>query len=104
MGCRWSEVQILSPRPNKSPRNRLVTRALSFLFGTVTRWTDSPPFIDSGSISFVYSFDSMVHFDKSIIRAYLVEFARVMRGGATGFLHHSNYGAFHPNTDWAWHG
>ena len=62
---------------------------------------DTLPFIESGSISFVYSFDSMVHFDKSIVRAYLGEFSRAMRPGATGFLHHSNFGAFHPNSDWA---
>jgi SAM-dependent methyltransferase len=62
---------------------------------------DSLPFIRDTSISFVYSFDSMVHFDKSVVRAYLVEFVRVMKPGATGFLHHSNYGAIKPNSDWA---
>ncbi len=62
---------------------------------------DSLPFIGDESISFVYSFDSMVHFDKSIMLAYLREFARVMCPGATGYLHHSNYGAIAPNSDWA---
>ena len=61
---------------------------------------DSLPFIESESITFVYSFDSMVHFDKSIVRA-LREFARIMKAGAAGFLHHSNYGAVKPNSDWA---
>jgi SAM-dependent methyltransferase len=62
---------------------------------------DSIPFIKDESISFVYSFDSMVHFDKTIVRAYLTEFARVMKKGATGFIHHSNYGNVMPNSDWA---
>lgn len=29
MGCRWSEVQILSPRPESSPHNQWVVRAFS---------------------------------------------------------------------------
>jgi SAM-dependent methyltransferase len=62
---------------------------------------DSLPFIPDSSITFIYSFDSMVHFDKTIVRAYLREFHRVMKPGATGFLHHSNYGAMRPNSDWA---
>jgi len=62
---------------------------------------DSLPFIGDETITFVYSFDSMVHFDKTIVRAYLLEFCRVMKPGATGFLHHSNYGTVKPNSDWA---
>jgi hypothetical protein len=53
------------------------------------------------SISFVYSFDSMVHFDKLVVRDYITEFARVMKQGATGFIHHSNLGSRLPNSDWA---
>jgi SAM-dependent methyltransferase len=62
---------------------------------------DSLPFIEDQSITAVYSFDSMVHFDKTIIKAYLLEFARVMRPGAKGFVHHSNLGESKPNSDWA---
>lgn len=62
---------------------------------------DSLPFIADQSLTFVYSFDSMVHFDRSIILAYLREFARAMKPGATGYIHHSNYGAIAPNSDWA---
>jgi len=47
--------------------------------------------IDNNSISFVFCFDSMVHFDSDIVRIYLREFRRVMRDGASGFLHHSNF-------------
>ncbi len=57
--------------------------------------------IKSASISFIYSFDSMVHFDKLVVKDYLGEFKRVMLPNAVGFVHHSNYGAIRPNSDWA---
>jgi hypothetical protein len=42
----------------------------------------------------------MVYFDKVVVRDYLIEFSRVLRPGGRAFLHHSNYGAFKPNSDW----
>jgi ubiquinone/menaquinone biosynthesis C-methylase UbiE len=54
----------------------------------------SLPFIADGSMSFVYSWDSMVHFDKRVVHDYVREFARVLAAGGTGFVHHSNHGAF----------
>lgn len=59
------------------------------------------PMVSSGSVTTVYSFDSMVHFDKTIVRDYLSEFKRILAPGGKGFLHHSNYGATAPNSDWA---
>lgn len=53
------------------------------------------------SISFVYTFDSMVHFDKSVVREYVQEIARILQPGGKAFLHHSNYGSIAPNSDWA---
>jgi SAM-dependent methyltransferase len=49
------------------------------------------PEIGSGSVSFVYSFDAMVHFDSDVVRNYIHEFRRIMRPGARGFCHYSNY-------------
>jgi hypothetical protein len=46
--------------------------------------------VGDGSISFVFCFDSMIHFDSDVVRAYLAEFRRVMEPGAKAFLHHSN--------------
>jgi Methyltransferase domain len=40
-------------------------------------------------VTFVYSFDAMVHFDKEVVASYLKEISRVMRTGALGYLHHS---------------
>jgi ubiquinone/menaquinone biosynthesis C-methylase UbiE len=51
------------------------------------------PFLSDASLTFVYSWDSMVHFDKRVVRRYLREFARVLAPEGTGFVHHSNYGA-----------
>ncbi len=49
-------------------------------------------FLADDSISLVYSWDSMVHFERTVVADYVREFARVMRPGAWGFVHHSNYG------------
>lgn len=62
----------------------------------------SLPMLADGSISFVYSFDAMVHFDRDIVRDYVREFARVMRPGARGFVHYSNYGQFAEDPDSNW--
>jgi len=43
------------------------------------------------SITLVYCFDAMVHFDSDVVRAYLKEFKRVLKPGGRAFCHHSNY-------------
>jgi SAM-dependent methyltransferase len=50
------------------------------------------PMIASGSITTIYSWDSMVHFDRRVIAAYVKEFARILAPGGRGFMHHSNLG------------
>jgi SAM-dependent methyltransferase len=57
--------------------------------------------IADDSITFVSSWDSMVHFDKTVMRDYVIEIARVLKPGGTAFLHHSNIGASRPNSDWS---
>jgi ubiquinone/menaquinone biosynthesis C-methylase UbiE len=47
--------------------------------------------IPDATVTFVYSFDSMVHFDSDVVRAYLGEFERVLKAGGQGFCHYSNY-------------
>jgi hypothetical protein len=62
--------------------------------------------IADGSITFIYSWDSMVHCSKEVIRLYVHEFARVLAAGGRGFSHHSNYGkassrnSFKENPHW----
>ena len=59
------------------------------------------PGIADASLTFVYSWDSMVHFDKAVVRDYVREIRRVLVPGGSAFLHHSNFGAFAPDSDWA---
>jgi len=49
--------------------------------------------IDDCSITFLYCFDAAVHFDRTVMKAYVREFARVLRINGVGFVHHSNLGA-----------
>jgi hypothetical protein len=55
--------------------------------------------IASDSITLVYTWDSMVHFDKLIVQDYLAEIKRVLKAGSSAFLHHSNYGEKSPDSD-----
>ncbi|MGO8865034.1 MAG: class I SAM-dependent methyltransferase [Alphaproteobacteria bacterium] len=54
----------------------------------------SLPMIPDDSIDFVFSFDSLVHVDASVITSYLQELARKLAVGGLGFIHHSNLGAY----------
>jgi SAM-dependent methyltransferase len=61
--------------------------------------------VESASVTLVYSFDSMVHFDSDVVRSYLGEIGRILRPGGHAFLHHSNYignpgGDVHQNPHW----
>lgn len=56
--------------------------------------------VPSDSISFVYTWDSMVHFDKLVVRDYVLEVFRVLKPGGSAFLHHSNYGTVAPDSSW----
>jgi ubiquinone/menaquinone biosynthesis C-methylase UbiE len=46
--------------------------------------------IPGETISLVYSWDSMVHFEPEVVEQYVEEFARVLQPGGYGFVHHSN--------------
>jgi SAM-dependent methyltransferase len=65
-------------------------------FGSVPgfeAWTndgESLAMIPDGSVDFVFSFDSLVHAEAPVLRAYLVQLARKLKPGGTGFIHHSN--------------
>lgn len=56
--------------------------------------------IPDQSITSLYSWDAMVHFDKLVVRRYVMEFARVLKPGGKAFFHHSNYGHVAPGADW----
>lgn len=65
----------------------------------------SLPFLADHTVSFIYCFDAMVHFDSDVVRSYLREFARILIPGGRAFAHHSNYignpgGDLHRNPAW----
>jgi ubiquinone/menaquinone biosynthesis C-methylase UbiE len=47
--------------------------------------------IKGGSVSFVYCFDAMVHFDCDVIRSYIKEIRRILKPGGRAFCHYSVY-------------
>jgi len=57
---------------------------------------DLQPLADA-SLTFIYCFDAMVHFDSDVVRSYLKDTRRVLRPGGRAFYHHSNYTDGH---DW----
>jgi SAM-dependent methyltransferase len=54
--------------------------------------------LPDATATFLFSFDSKVHFDSDVVRAYLREARRALRPGGHAFLHHSNTVA-HPGGD-----
>jgi ubiquinone/menaquinone biosynthesis C-methylase UbiE len=46
------------------------------------------------SIDFVFSFDSLVHVEKDVIEAYVLQLARKLTENGVGFIHHSNLGDY----------
>ena len=48
--------------------------------------------VDDESIDFAFSYDSLVHCSDSVMESYVKELKRVLRPGASGFIHHSNLG------------
>jgi ubiquinone/menaquinone biosynthesis C-methylase UbiE len=51
---------------------------------------DPLPLCAEDRIDFVWSYDSFVHMDQQVIRAYLGEIRRVLKAGGSAILHHSN--------------
>ena len=50
--------------------------------------------LENESVTFLYSWDAMVHFEFDAFRAYMKEFARILRPRGYGLIHHSNFGSF----------
>lgn len=50
----------------------------------------SLPMVDDASVDFVFSFDSLVHVDRTTMQSYVAEIKRVLKPDGVAFLHHSN--------------
>ena len=46
------------------------------------------------SVDFIFSFDSLVHVEDAVVKAYTTEFAKKLRPNGAAFLHHSNAGEY----------
>src|SRR5438132_6868962 len=47
-----------------------------------------------GSVDFIFSFDSLVHAEDAVLKAYAAEFAKKLRPNGAAFVHHSNAGDY----------
>jgi SAM-dependent methyltransferase len=54
----------------------------------------SLPMVADHSVDFVFSFDSLVHAEADVLRAYAHEFARTLKPDGVAFIHHSNMAAY----------
>lgn len=50
--------------------------------------------IEDESIDFIFSFDSLVHVEKDVIKSYLQQIALKLKPNGVGFIHHSNLGNY----------
>jgi ubiquinone/menaquinone biosynthesis C-methylase UbiE len=51
--------------------------------------------ISDSSVDFVFSFDSLVHADESVLKAYFFKLQRILNNDGVAFIHHSNLGEYH---------
>jgi SAM-dependent methyltransferase len=58
--------------------------------------------LPNSSLTFVYSWDAMVHFDAAMLSLYFRDFSRVLRPGGKGLIHHSNYAGVNPGATTLW--
>ncbi len=50
--------------------------------------------IEDRSLDFVFSFDSLVHAEAEVIKAYLEDLSKKLTPNGIGFIHHSNIGEY----------
>jgi SAM-dependent methyltransferase len=58
----------------------------------------SLPMVESDSIDFAFSYDSLVHAEADVLAGYLAELARCLRADGVAFIHHSNHGQYKRST------
>jgi SAM-dependent methyltransferase len=99
-------LSIVDPNPDaveflrqRFPVNAQAQCAVSVIQNNGVDLKDVP----TDSVTALYSWDSMVHFEKRLIEAYMPEFQRVMAPGALGFIHHSNFGRVSDDPDFRKH-
>lgn len=51
--------------------------------------------IPDSTVDFVFSFDSLVHANESVMKAYLRQLQRILKHDGAAFIHHSNLGEYY---------
>lgn len=51
--------------------------------------------ISDSSIDFVFSFDSLVHADETVMKSYISQLPRILKADGAAFIHHSNLGYYY---------
>jgi SAM-dependent methyltransferase len=78
-----------SPEAISHVRDRLAQ--LPHVHAVLTPDGASLPGIEDGSITAIFSYDAMVHFEMITVARYIEETARVLAPAGRGLFHHSNY-------------
>ena len=52
--------------------------------------------ISDASIDFIFTFDSLVHADETVLKAYISQFPRILTEDGAAFIHHSNLAEYYP--------
>ncbi|MBC7771360.1 MAG: class I SAM-dependent methyltransferase [Pyrinomonadaceae bacterium] len=52
------------------------------------------PMVEDGSVDFAFTWDSLVHAERTSLESYVKELARVLGPRGSAFIHHSNVGAY----------
>jgi ubiquinone/menaquinone biosynthesis C-methylase UbiE len=50
--------------------------------------------VGDGTVDFIFSFDSLVHAEDIVLKAYAAEFSKKLGPDGTAFIHHSNLGEY----------
>ena len=50
--------------------------------------------IGDQSIDFIFSYDSLVHAEPSVLDSYISQFPRILKADGAAFIHHSNFGEY----------
>jgi 2-polyprenyl-3-methyl-5-hydroxy-6-metoxy-1,4-benzoquinol methylase len=89
--CRKLAVVDLTERCITACRERFATSSHISYFVNDGK---SLEMIKNNSVDFVFSWDSLVHAESEVVRAYLAQLALKLKPEGVGFLHHSNLGAY----------